>query len=498
MHELGYKKNTSISEVQFDAFLIKAATECFGVSPKSDIVLMAFGLLKGYEYSKTTISNRREKYLREGNYLRTNPRSKIKDFTTATTDEQENEIKNIRNGGEAHPIKLLAEFLIKQNITEYISDLDGYITKGKNPSAILPKPSYSLLGSSDAADSISADEKTEVRHVEILNSNSNENTTVVNVINILDGDDPSKPKNPTSGGKDTPGNVHIGGVTARIKQHKVVSSFIAVLCCLLLAFPAFAWQRNHSPASTDAQIKVPEETITMQPGGAYKMSPVLLSGASMEMKDAEFSYISSNPNIVQVLQSGLLCAQNELADGASVSAEITIQGPDNVTQKVSVTVEKSASSDISPTVDKNNFEPAYTIENQVRLVGGDKTWGNSVDAKIGDKVEFRMAYKNNDTADQLHVGIRNVLPAGLKYVEGSTIIVNAKYPNSGTVQDDNVVKEGINIGSYTAGSNAFVRFQAEVVDEGLECGSNTLVSWGQAGVDKTSLQDYATVHVMKD
>lgn len=63
--------------------------------------------------------------------------------------------------------------------------------------------------------------------------------------------------------------------------------------------------------------------------------------------------------------------------------------------------------------------------------------------------------------------------------------------------DINVVKEGINIGSYTAGSNAFVRFQAEVVDEGLECGSNTLVSWGQAGVDKTFLQDYATVHVEK-
>lgn len=144
------------------------------------------------------------------------------------------------------------------------------------------------------------------------------------------------------------------------------------------------------------------------------------------------------------------------------------------------------------------YDVAYTLETQVRLVGGDKTWNNSVEAKVGDKVEIRMAYKNNDTVDQFNVGIKNVLPAGLKYVEGSTIIVNAKYPNGGNVQDNNVVKQGINIGNYTAGSNAFVRFQAEVVDEGLECGSNTLVSWGQAGVNKTNLEDYATVHVVKD
>lgn len=145
------------------------------------------------------------------------------------------------------------------------------------------------------------------------------------------------------------------------------------------------------------------------------------------------------------------------------------------------------------------YDTAYTIENQVRLVGGDKTWGNSVDAKVGDIVEFRIAYKNNDTLDQMHVGIKDILPAGLKYVEGSTIIVNAKYPNGGSVQDDNLVSQGINIGSYTPGSNAFVRFRAEVVDEELaSCGNTGLVNWAQGGVDKAVIQDYATVRVIKD
>ena len=55
------------------------------------------------------------------------------------------------------------------------------------------------------------------------------------------------------------------------------------------------------------------------------------------------------------------------------------------------------------------YDTAYTIENQVRLVGGDKTWGNSVDAKVGDKVEFRVAYKNNDTTTQMNVMIKDIL-----------------------------------------------------------------------------------------
>lgn len=145
------------------------------------------------------------------------------------------------------------------------------------------------------------------------------------------------------------------------------------------------------------------------------------------------------------------------------------------------------------------YDTAYTIENQVRLVGGDKTWGNSVDAKVGDKVEFRVAYKNNDTTTQMNVMIKDILPAGLRIVPGTTKIVNTTFPNGGLMNSDNIVTTGINIGGYTAGSNAFVRFQAEVVDEQLEpCGNTGLVNWAQGGVGKVTIQDYATVRVIKD
>ena len=144
------------------------------------------------------------------------------------------------------------------------------------------------------------------------------------------------------------------------------------------------------------------------------------------------------------------------------------------------------------------FDIAYTIENQVRLVGGDKTWGNNVDAKIGDVVEFRVAYKNNSKSDQMNVGIRDILPKGLRYIEGSTLIVNAGYPDGGHVEQDDIITTGINIGGYTPGSNAFVRFRAEVVDEGLADEDATrLVNWAQGGVGQIVIQDYATVRVSR-
>lgn len=145
------------------------------------------------------------------------------------------------------------------------------------------------------------------------------------------------------------------------------------------------------------------------------------------------------------------------------------------------------------------FDTAYTIENQVRLVGGDKTWSNSVEAKIGDVVEFRVAYKNNSNSDQMNVMISDILPDGLKYIEGSTLLVNAKYPDGGHVDQNDIVTVGINIGGYTPGSNAFVRFRAEVVDENLaEHGKTALVNWAQGGIGAAVIQDYATVIVYKE
>lgn len=149
------------------------------------------------------------------------------------------------------------------------------------------------------------------------------------------------------------------------------------------------------------------------------------------------------------------------------------------------------------------FDTDYTVTKQVRI-DGTKEWSNYVDAKVGDRVEFRIEYKNTSTKNetQNNVTIRDIMPKNLRYVEGSTRLWARNEDGSvdkGVVltPDGAIFNEGLNIGHYPAGGNAIVRFIAEVIDEDLANGSNTLVNWAQCSVGDVTIQDYAGVELHK-
>ncbi|MCI9379114.1 MAG: DUF11 domain-containing protein [Eubacterium sp.] len=145
------------------------------------------------------------------------------------------------------------------------------------------------------------------------------------------------------------------------------------------------------------------------------------------------------------------------------------------------------------------FDYEYTIEQKVRLVDSeDCTWKESVDAKVGDKVEFRIGYENTSDKSQTDVAIKDILPSNLKYVAGSSVIKNSNHPNGAKIVQDSIVTNGIRIGSYGPGANAYIYFTAEVVDEDLKIGANTLTNWSQAGVGLKTIQSYATVEILKE
>lgn len=143
------------------------------------------------------------------------------------------------------------------------------------------------------------------------------------------------------------------------------------------------------------------------------------------------------------------------------------------------------------------FDTDFTVQQQVRLTG-DTEWKESVeDAEVGDTLEFRIQYKNIGDRTQSDVMIKNILPENLQYVEGSTKLYNGNFPDGATYTTDTLMTTGINIGHYSPNANAFVRFEAVIVDESLGLESNTLVNWSQAGVGPETIQDYATVVVYK-
>lgn len=143
------------------------------------------------------------------------------------------------------------------------------------------------------------------------------------------------------------------------------------------------------------------------------------------------------------------------------------------------------------------YDNQFTVDQQVRLKGSeDGTWRDSVEAGIGDEVEYQITYQNTSDFTQTDVVISDSLPTNMQYVAGSTVLYNSNHPNGLVLDTDDVVEDsGINIGSYTAGSNAFVRFTAKVEDVDLAWGSNTLVNWSQASVGETAMQVPAAVVV---
>ena len=137
------------------------------------------------------------------------------------------------------------------------------------------------------------------------------------------------------------------------------------------------------------------------------------------------------------------------------------------------------------------------LTKKVRIKGTTE-WKESVEAKVGDEVEYQIKYVNL-LADQVNnVMIRDILPTNVEYVQNSTYLFNSQYQSGTLLKDNTVTTSGINIGSYAAKGNAYVRFTGKVVDKTMACGNNQLVNWASATVNGGVYKDDASVFVTKD
>ena len=129
---------------------------------------------------------------------------------------------------------------------------------------------------------------------------------------------------------------------------------------------------------------------------------------------------------------------------------------------------------------KPQFAPAptadFTIKKEVRKAG-EKAFVKSVEAKPGDTLNYRMNVTNSGQTDLNNINLKDTLPKGITNVPGTVRIMNASNPGGAYIKDgDNLFKGGVNIGSYTAGSNAIVIFDAKVADNDIlpTCGLSLL------------------------
>ena len=143
--------------------------------------------------------------------------------------------------------------------------------------------------------------------------------------------------------------------------------------------------------------------------------------------------------------------------------------------------------------------PDFSIVKDVRK-SGTTTYSQTANVNPGDKVDFRIAFKNTGETTLENVIIKDTLPAHMTYVAGTAKLqnVNYVYPNAYSL-NEKLFSEGSNIGTYTVGANAFVTFSALVNtnDKLSVCGINTLTNVAKAETDYGNKSDDAVVTVTK-
>ena len=160
---------------------------------------------------------------------------------------------------------------------------------------------------------------------------------------------------------------------------------------------------------------------------------------------------------------------------------------------IEVKVHALVASKVSKTV--RNVTPSTTTKTGFTANGN--KFGETVDAKVGDYVEYQIEYRNLLGERVENVMIRDALPTNMEYVANTTRVYNSNYQDGILIKENTVTTDGINIGNYDANGLAYVRFVAKVVDKELGCGDNVLVNWASATVNSKVVKDDAKVNTNK-
>ena len=136
------------------------------------------------------------------------------------------------------------------------------------------------------------------------------------------------------------------------------------------------------------------------------------------------------------------------------------------------------------------------MEHRVRLKGTGE-WTKSVDASVGDTLEFSVYYTNVSGVNAENVMLNVSLPDNMEYINGSTILIKKGLLLGARNNEDSICDEGVNIGDFDVNEDACVIYSATVIDKSLAKGMNRLISWSKISSLGIASQDNADTYVNK-
>ena len=96
-----------------------------------------------------------------------------------------------------------------------------------------------------------------------------------------------------------------------------------------------------------------------------------------------------------------------------------------------------------------------------------------LEAKPGERLYFRLSFKNTGTTNQTNMALTDKLPEQLKLIPGTVKLYNGTDPNGMALPDNSLFSAGgQNVGDYAGGVNGYVLYQVTVKDTATDTLTN--------------------------
>lgn len=151
---------------------------------------------------------------------------------------------------------------------------------------------------------------------------------------------------------------------------------------------------------------------------------------------------------------------------------------------------------IEAQITQEDRDAVIKMEHRVRLKGTEE-WTKSVDASVGDTLEFSIYYTNVSAVNVENVMLKVSLPDNMEYINSSTILIKKGLLLGARNNEDSILDTGVNIGDFDVDEDACVIYSATVIDKSLAKGMNRLISWSKISSLGIANQDNADTYVNK-
>ena len=108
---------------------------------------------------------------------------------------------------------------------------------------------------------------------------------------------------------------------------------------------------------------------------------------------------------------------------------------------------------IEAQINQEDRDAVIKMEHRVRLKSTEE-WTKSVDASVGDTLEFSVYYTNVSGVNAENVMLNVSLPDNMEYINGSTSLIKKGLLLGARDNEDSICDKGVNIGDFDVNEDA--------------------------------------------